>query len=50
MSGYLESLSKSELQTIIDLGKQAEKVMASKGASHSGGTSQFDDRNQQERR
>ncbi|EHM1384112.1 hypothetical protein KFS98_003599 [Salmonella enterica] len=33
MSGYLESLSKSELQAIIDLGKAAERVMANKGHS-----------------
>lgn len=47
MSGYLESLSKSELQAIIDLGKAAEKVMASKqGSGSTGGSfgsSQFAD-------
>lgn len=56
MSGYLESLSKSELQAIIDLGKAAERVMANKGHSVGGstggsfGSSQFDDNNRETQR
>ncbi|WP_265319552.1 hypothetical protein [Yersinia ruckeri] len=34
MSGYLESLSKSELETIAELGRQAQEILDQKSEDH----------------